>query len=454
MSKISTIIAPATLVGESGIAILRISGDLSLSFLNKYFKSHNKSKEFTSHYLYLGHFLNNHNHVIDEIMAVYMQPSRSYTHEHVVELHCHGSIQILKEILSLAQSFGITLAKPGEFTYRAFINGRIDLAQAEAVSRLIQSQSEYSRKAAVKQLDGFLSKKIHQFVNNLKEQIVFLEAWIDFPDEDIPHQSILNIKNVVNNLLSEITLLTDSYQVGQIIHDGASVVLAGFPNSGKSSLLNALIKQDRAIVSHVPGTTRDLIEETVVLGGVNIRIADTAGLRETSDIVELQGVQRSFEKLDKADLILFLHDSTAPVTDEFINLINTYSDIDKILVLTKSDLNYFPTHAVDFFCGPICRVSAHSNTGLNELSSEVSSILFKDYVQNNESSIITERRHYEALLTARESLSRFFSNVDTFTLDVLVADLRLALSSLDQITGVVTNEAILDDIFSNFCIGK
>lgn len=454
MSKLSTIIAPATLVGESGIAVLRISGDLSLPFLNHYFRPHKKSGELHSHYLYLGYLVDSHNHVIDEIMAVYMQPKRSYTLEPVVELHCHGSLQILKEVLSLAQSFGITLAKPGEFTYRAFINGRIDLAQAEAVCRLIHSQSEYSRKSALDQMDGFLSRQIHKFANIVKNKIVFLEAWIDFPDEDIPEQSVLFIKEEMDDLLAEINTLTDSYRVGQIVHDGASVVLAGFPNSGKSSLLNALIKKDRAIVSHIPGTTRDLIEESIILGGVKIRIADTAGLRETSDILELQGVQRSYDKLQKADLILFIHDSSTPITSEFVELIAQYPSYAKILVLSKSDLNNSSDSVIDAFPAPVQHVSAHTGSGLDDLATAIGSILFGDYVHHSESSIITERRHYEVLLTAKESLSRFASSVESLTLDVLVADLRHVLSCFDQITGVVTNEDILDDIFSKFCIGK
>ncbi len=449
-----TIIAPATAVNESGIAILRISGCDALDFLKSYFRTNNNNDEFVSHYLYFGRLFDDENCAIDEVMAVYMAAPRTYTTEHVVEIHCHGSRQIVRKILHLATtSSNIRLAKPGEFTYRAFLNGRIDLVQAEAVSRLIQSTTDFSRQSALQQLDGYLSRKLHAFSSVIRNLLVHIEAWIDFPEEDLPPEDVNKLHSDASDLLSQMTDLKDTYRSGQYVHDGASIVLAGLPNAGKSSLMNALLRQDRSIVSPVPGTTRDLVEQTTQIAGINVRLIDTAGLRDSDDFVEQEGVRRALDVTRKANLILLILDSSSLMSDHFVEIINSLSDCSVVLVLNKSDL--FPVqHDLSFFSGPVVNVSAKCGDGIDDLISIVSSHLLHDYQPSAEPSLVTERRHYEALVGASQSLDCFIRNIGSADLDLLSIDLRSALNCLGSITGSVSSADILDDIFSSFCIGK
>lgn len=452
MNSQDTIIAPATAIGESGVAIVRISGDNALFFLETYFKPRKNVDSFLSHYLYYGHIVDFNDEVVDEVMAVYMESKRSYTFESVVEVHCHGSKQVVKKIISLALNKNIRLAKPGEFTYRAFMNGRLDLTQAEAVSRLIHSGTELSRKTALCQLNGYLSRQIYDYSRRIKELVVYLEAWIDFPEEEIPDPDQLVQKVTV--LIEDMTSLADTYKVGQIVHEGATVVLIGLPNVGKSSLLNALLKQDRAIVSSLPGTTRDLIEENLDIDGASLRLVDTAGLRESSDDLENEGIRRTREKLKYADLVLVLHDASSQFDDNLFDLFKLCADCPSVLVLTKSDLVSTPPPTTDFFNGPVCYVSSHTDAGIDILKKTISSLLYRASCVDSEPAYITERRHYESLVLSIQCLSRFNLNYGLYTYDLLVADLRDALNVLGQITGHVTTDAILDSIFSSFCIGK
>lgn len=448
-----TIIAPATAVSESGIAVLRISGNGALSFLKNFFRSKNQVETFASHYLYLGRIIDEDGLSIDEVMAVYMAPPRTYTSEPVVEIHCHGSRQIVRRILQLASANNIRLANPGEFTYRAYLNGRIDLVQAEAVSRLIQSTSEFSRQSALQQLDGLLSRQLYCFSATIKNLLVQIEAWIDFPEDDIPTENMEDISSIANELYLQMSELMATYRSGQFIHEGATVVMAGLPNAGKSSLMNALLQQDRSIVSSVPGTTRDLVEQTTQIAGVNIRLVDTAGLRHSNDFVEQEGVRRARNVAKNADAVLFVLDGSCPVGDEFMELLAGFSASPTLLVVNKSDL-FSPQHDLSFFSGPIVRVSAKQGDGIKDLIDALSTLLLRDYFPSSESPYITERRHYEALAGAATSLKNFLDNLESVDLDLLSIDLRTALDSLGKVTGAVTTDDILDDIFSSFCIGK
>jgi tRNA modification GTPase len=448
-----TIIAPATAVSESGIAVIRISGKKSLLFLQKYFLPAGKFNEFNSHQLYLGHIVDNNDSVVDEVMAVYMAPPHSYTTEAVAEIHCHGSRQIVRLIIELAGTFGIRIAQPGEFTYRAYLNGRIDLVQAEAVSRLIQSTSELSRKSALQQLDGRLSRELHDYSNIIKDLLIQIEAWIDFPEEDLPAENIIQISTVANNVHERMLDLLSTYSSGQHVHEGAIIALAGLPNAGKSSLMNALLQQDRSIVSEMPGTTRDVIEQSTSISGLKIRLVDTAGLRQSDDFVEQEGVRRARNIVATADLILLILDGSVPVSDQFLALLSDFSGLPVVLVVNKSDLS----SALDdfsFFSGPVVRLSAKYGDGITDLVDTVSSLLFDDYLPSSESPYITERRHYETLLTASECLNSFIKNIGSAELDLLSIDLRSSLNVLGEITGVVTTDDLLDSVFSSFCIGK
>lgn len=448
-----TIIAPATAVNESGLAVIRVSGKNALLFLNKFFRPVGRSKEFKSHQLYLGHIVDNNHSVVDEVMAVYMASPHSYTTEAVAEIHCHGSRQVVRRIIDLAGLLGIRIAQPGEFTYRAYLNGRIDLVQAEAVSRLIQSTSELSRKSALQQLEGHLSRELYRYTSIIKQLLVQIEAWIDFPEEDLPDENIGRISLMAIGVYDDMVNLMATYRSGQHVHEGAIVALAGLPNAGKSSLMNALLQQDRSIVSDMPGTTRDLIEQSTQISGIKVRLVDTAGLRHSDDFVEQEGVRRARNIVTTADVILLILDGSVPVSDQFLELLSEFSGLQVVLVINKSDL-CLVQEDVPFFSGPIVRLSAKYGEGIQDLVDTVSSLLLQDYLSSSESPYITERRHYETLFTASQHLNAFIKNVGLVDLDLLSIDLRGALDSLGQITGVVTTDDLLDDVFSSFCIGK
>lgn len=448
-----TIIAPATAVNESGLAVIRVSGKNALLFLNKFFRPVGRSKEFKSHQLYLGHIVDNNHSVVDEVMAVYMASPYSYTTEAVAEIHCHGSRQVVRRIIDLAGLLSIRIAQPGEFTYRAYLNGRIDLVQAEAVSRLIQSTSELSRKSALQQLEGHLSRELYRYTSIIKQLLVQLEAWIDFPEEDLPEENIGRISSAAIGVYDDMVNLMATYRSGQHVHEGAIVALAGLPNAGKSSLMNALLQQDRSIVSDVPGTTRDLIEQSTQISGIKVRLVDTAGLRHSDDFVEQEGVRRARNIVTTADVILLILDGSVPVSDHFLDLLSEFSGLQVVLVINKSDLCLVQDD-VRFFSGPVVCLSAKYGDGIQDLVDTVSSLLLQDYLSSSESPYITERRHYETLFAASQHLNMFIKNVGTVDLDLLSIDLRGALNSLGQITGVVTTDDLLDDVFSSFCIGK
>ncbi|NOY12736.1 MAG: tRNA uridine-5-carboxymethylaminomethyl(34) synthesis GTPase MnmE, partial [Deltaproteobacteria bacterium] len=311
-----TIIAPATAVGEGGIAVVRISGPQALSAMQEYFRPSSQVQNFKSLRLYHGFIVDRNEQHIDEIMAVYMAAPHTYTCDDVVELHCHGSQQVVKSILKLYFDFGLRLANAGEFTYRAFMNGRIDLSQAEAVAQLIHAKSDSSRRLALSQVEGLLSRELYQITDKLRTILVLLEAWIDFPEEDLPAEQLAFISSTVNQSIIKIVEITSSYNSGRVLLEGASILLVGRPNVGKSSLLNRLLGEERAIVTDVPGTTRDLLEEGITIAGVPVRLVDTAGLRQTEDPVEMEGVFRARNKIDQADLVLFLVDGSRPVDEE------------------------------------------------------------------------------------------------------------------------------------------
>lgn len=455
MNTKDTIIAPATPSGEGSVAIIRISGCDSYTVLLRYFKPTLKiSGNLDSHRLYHGFIRDNSSNPIDEVMAVYMAAPNTYTRDDVVEIQCHGSRQVVKSILNLFQSEGVRLAKPGEFTYRAFVNGRIDLSQAEAVSRLIRAHSESARRIAISQVEGALSQRIHFFSSQIKKALVYLEAWIDFPEEDLPEEDLYSIDESVSSALHSINQLLKTYSYGRIQVEGASILLIGQANVGKSSLLNCLLGEERAIVTDIPGTTRDILEEGVEFGGLPVRLIDTAGLRQTEDVVELEGIRRVASKMNNADLIFFLVDGSKKFSKQDHYAFEQCKDLPAFLVLTKSDLA--PSdNDLSFIDFPVCRVSAKTGAGIEKLKQQASRYLTTAGVASGDSVMLTERRHYEALFTVQKSLARFVELLRSGeTLDILSFELREALSLLGQITGDVTTESLLDDIFSGFCIGK
>ena len=454
MNTIDTIIAPATPPGEAGVAIIRISGADALSALMCYFKPSAATPSLATHHLYHGLLRDHSGCAIDEVMAVYMKAPHTYTRDDVVEIQCHGSRQVVRSILNLYQSYGLRLAEPGEFTFRAYMNGRLDLSQAEAVASLIHSKTDSSRRLALAQIDGALSRKIHSFTATLKQVLILIEAWIDFPEEDLPLEDIEKIYQSLNQVKEETLIITDSYGFGRVLTEGASILLIGQPNAGKSSLLNALLGEERAIVTAIPGTTRDLLEEGLVVNGVPVRLIDTAGLCESLDPVELEGIARAEKQLSQADLILWVIDSTQQPTDQDDYIHSRCSSLPTFQVLTKIDVDGEPNYC---FPGkfPRYRVSSKTHEGLDGLRDGISTFLVGTEGSSTESVMLTEQRHHEALLRCLDSLERALDSLAADTsLEFLAFDLREALDSLGQISGETLNEDILAGIFSGFCIGK
>jgi tRNA modification GTPase len=454
MNVHDTIIAPASATGVGAITILRISGKRALEGLSVFFRPTKSSADFESHRLYYGHIVAPNSSVIDEVMAVYMAAPKTYTCEDVVEIHCHASDQIIKSILNLYEDFGFRLAAPGEFTYRAFINGRIDLSQAEAVAQLVQSKSESSHRLALSQLDGALSKTIYSFTSELKQMVVFFEAWIDFPEEDIPEEDINIYSRSVQLIRKQISEITSSFSLGRVLREGVSIVLVGQPNVGKSSLLNSLLGEDRAIVTSVPGTTRDLIEEGLVIHGLPVRLIDTAGLRDSQDLVEAEGIKRAEAKLENADLVLLLLDSSKEIDKQDQWIINRCSSLNHFVVWTKSDLskniNKSSINSYSQFS-----ISSKSGQGIDVLMRAISDYFLGESTFNGDNVILSERRHFESLKRCNVNLENFMNLVDNdFSLELLSFELREALYHLGQISGETSTEDLLTDIFSGFCIGK
>jgi tRNA modification GTPase len=448
-----TIIAPATAVGEGGIAVVRISGPRALEALKAFFRPSSKTQKFHSQRLYHGILVDQQEEHIDEVMAVYMAAPHTYTCDEVVEIHCHGSQQVVKAILNLYFDFGLRLAEAGEFTYRAFANGRLDLSQAEAVAKLIHAKSDSSRKLALSQVEGQLSRYIHDFTERLRKVQILLEAWIDFPEEELPEEDLQEIEQTISLVLQQIKTTTDTFNTGRLLADGASILLVGRPNVGKSSLLNHLLGEERAIVTDIPGTTRDLLEEGITLAGVPIRLVDTAGLRRSDDPIEMEGVRRAEKKIGEADLILLLIDGSKPLDDQDIYSYDLCKNAAMFVVQTKSDL---PQEVdVSFVEHPVYPISVKSGNGIDKLKQAMADFLLDDHLKTCDSVMLTEQRHYDSLLAAGRSLEKALEALsENESLEFLVFDIRDSLQHLGQISGETTTDSVLAGIFSRFCIGK
>jgi tRNA modification GTPase len=457
MDSFDTIAAPATPPGEGSVSILRLSGPDSITILNRIFRSKAASaSEMRSHQLYHGHLYNVQNQILDEFLAVVMRQPHSYTGENVVELHCHGGSQMLRNVLDLLLDVGARMARPGEFTQRAFLNGRLDLAQAEAVIALIRARSEKASRVALEQLDGSLSRAIYRFADQLKEGLTYLEAHIDFPDDEVGEIDLENLLSSIRKTQTEIAQLVESFDVGRILRDGINILILGRPNVGKSSLMNALLGESRAIVTEIPGTTRDTLEEPLVMAGFPVRLIDAAGVRETNDPVEQEGVRRAREKATAADLVLLVLDASENLAIEDSLAMELCQPDKTLLVLNKSDqAQILEPSQVRHFAHQVS-VSAKYGFGLEDLKRSVVQRLEGGHnLGDHEGVVVTERRHRDALQKGGRSLERFVeSAVSVAPLELLAMDLREALSALGEITGETTPDEILHDIFSRFCIGK
>lgn len=450
-----TIAAVSTPPGNGGIGIIRVSGDKAAMVGATIFKPVYDGG-LVSHRFSFGTICDAvTGERVDEAMAVYMRAPRSYTREDVLELHCHGGWLIVERVLAQVLSCGVRLADPGEFTRRAFLNGRIDLVQAEAVMDIIASKSESALQLAQNQSSGVLSRRLENVRTCLMQALALVEAYIDFPDDDLGDTDIAAILTSIDEAREIITDLLQTFDEGRIARDGISVLIVGKPNVGKSSLLNRLLNENRAIVTHIPGTTRDIIEETITFGGLSVRLLDSAGIRHTNDPVEQEGIGRALDKISQADLILAVFDASLAFSHEDQLILDAIASYRAIAVLNKTDLpRQFILPDKDRFID-LVNITALSGDGIELLKHAVCMrFLHSPASDPREFVALSRARHRDALVSAEQSLHRFSDGLQERNLELLALDLRGALRSVGSVTGETATDDILDLIFSSFCIGK
>jgi tRNA modification GTPase len=446
-----TIAAIATPPGEGGVAIIRISGHSSRVIAAKVFSRpiHN----FLTHTAHYGQLRNAQGEHVDDVLLFVMLGKRSYTGEDTVEIHCHGGSIITRRVLNVVLEAGARSARPGEFTFRAFVNGKIDLVQAEAVQELISAKNECALNVAEAHLKGSLSKKIQQFQKELTHVAAILEAWVDFPEEGLEFASMDEICEDLRRIVAEMEKLARTFHDGKIVHDGLSICLVGSPNVGKSSLMNALLDKERAIVSHLPGTTRDIVEDQLRLNGLHVKLMDTAGIRQAEDCIEQEGIRRSQEAMRQSDLILFVLDAQRGVREEEKSLMQQLPKEKTLAIWNKSDLPHQGLPILDF--PQMVKVSAKERIGLEELHAAIDRLIWKEGPPSKEELVITAVRHREALLKAIEACHALLAGLRTgISPEFLTIEMRSSLQSLGLILGTNISEDILSAIFSTFCIGK
>jgi len=454
-----TIAAIATPLGEGGIAIIRISGPDAFNVAEKIFRPSGaqplRLSIAPSHTVHYGHIVRD-SQPVDEVLVTVLRAPRTFTREHTVEISCHGGVLITRLVLNAALAAGARLAEPGEFTQRAFIHGRIDLAQAEAVADLIHSRTELAARVAHDQLAGKLSQRIQKLRDDLMHTLAHIEAHIDFPDEDISPDTRSTLTQRIEAGLHLIEELLQTAREGQILRRGIRAAIIGRPNVGKSSLLNQLLGHDRAIVSPVAGTTRDTIEETANVRGIPVVFIDTAGLRNAEDAVEEEGIRRSHAALDRAELILHVLDASAPMTPQDMDLLRQLNERPRIVVLNKSDL----PRALDVseplaLSSSVVELSCASGAGLEVLKDAIQKIVWKGVNSPENLQVTINARHQEILRRAREATWSTLNALRTdLPLELVAIDLRMAADAVGEVVGKTTTEDLLDSIFSQFCLGK
>ena len=445
-----TIVALATPAGVGAISVIRVSGPLSFSAADKIFKGKTKIVDSASHTIHYGNILDQNREVVDDVLISVFKNPQSYTGEDSVEISTHGSPLVSEKIISLLLEQNVRLAEPGEFTKRAFLNGRIDLVQAEAVADIINSRTDASLRGARNQLDGILSQKVDRLRELLVNTSSLIELELDFAEEDIEFMSVKDVLKNINTIENEIDTLLKTFSFGRILRDGVNVALVGKPNVGKSSLLNYLLKEARAIVSEIPGTTRDVIREELSIDGILFRLFDTAGMRITEDTIEKEGVFRSREAVKSSDIVLFLNDVTTGFDEDLYNELLSIINVNRILkVANKIDLNHELKSAFDV------GISAKTGEGIDDLFSALKLKAVGTQIYTENTAVVSNIRHFNALKRAKENLISAKSSIEEkMTGEFIAVDLRNAENALGEVIGKVTSDDILNNIFEKFCIGK
>ena len=461
MTNDETIVALATPNGTGAIGIIRLSGTDAITIANKVFRGKDLTRQ-ASHTIHFGHIVDR-DLILDEVLVSLFIAPRSYTRENVVEISCHGSAYVIESIIKLLIKNGACAAKAGEFTLRAFLNGQLDLSQAEAVADLIASNSKASQQVALQQLRGGFSSQLKSLRDQLVQFASLIELELDFAEEDVEFANREQLRKLINEINDVIRSLIRSFDLGNAIKQGVNTVIAGRPNAGKSTLLNALLNEERAIVSHIPGTTRDTIEEILNINGINFRLIDTAGIREATDAIEQIGVQRTMEKINQSALLVYVFDTIATTIDDVKQDIDSLKrdNLKVLLVGNKIDLlpdagSYLSNFLTSDFRLPtsdFLPVSAKEKLHIDDLKQHIYRTAIKDELTGEET-LVTNIRHLEALQKTEEALTRVLNGIDIITSDFLAMDIKQALHYLGEITGAVTTDDLLENIFSKFCIGK
>ncbi len=440
-----TIVGISTTLGNSGINVVRISGEESTTIISKIFTG-----KIEDHKIAYGH-IKDEEETIDEVLVTFMQGPKSYTKEDVIEINCHGGVIVTKKIVELIVKQGAVLAKAGEFTKRAFLNGRIDLSQAEAIMGIINSKTENEAKVSLNHLQGSLSKEIGYLREDILKLIAEVEASIDYPEHDMEHDNIENIEKSSHNLIEDIKRLINSYNQGKIIKEGIKTVIVGKPNVGKSSLLNKLYGEEKAIVTDIEGTTRDTIDCLVNIKGIMLNLIDTAGIRETEDVIEKIGVVKSKEELEKAELVLMMLDSSKPLSEEDKEIFELIKEKKVIGIINKTDLK---RELEEIHLEHTIEMSVKKSFGLNKLHDLISDMFDIGEIEES-ANLITNIRHKDALEKAVDSLCNVLESINIgMSEDIIAIDLKDAYSYLGEILGEQLEEDIIDKIFSEFCLGK
>ena len=455
----STIVSISTAPGVGGIGIIRMSGENTFNVLDKIFapKNPEKIESIQGYTIKYGHIIDGEK-IIDEVLVSYFKAPKSYTTENMCEINSHGGIVVMRKILDICLKNGADLAEPGEFTKRAFLGGRIDLSQAESIIDIINAKSDREAKEGIKQLEGFLSERINEIKNDLLEIMTNIEVSIDYPEYDTPDITNNDILKTIENTRNKLDSLKKSFDNGKIIKQGIKTVIIGKPNAGKSSLLNAILKEDRAIVTEIEGTTRDTIEEFVNINGIPLNLIDTAGIREAKDEVEKIGIEKSKKLANDADLIIAIFDSSKELSKEDLDILNIAKNKKTIIILNKIDLKQIITHEdpkLESFKENIINMSTKNKIGLEELFKKITALFNLSEINLDNDIVITNERHKNLISKAIENLNKAEEILKQgMPVDIIAISLKDVLSNLGAITGEEAGEEIINEIFARFCLGK